>query len=87
VTERSVTHATFTIEREYPASRARVFAAFADIEQKRRWFVGPDDWGPGEHEMDFRVGGRELSRGARRAGRCTDSTGSTRTSSLTNASS
>ena len=63
MTKRSVTHATFTIERTYDASPARVFAAFADSEIKARWFIGPEEWGPDEREMDFRVGGREVSRG------------------------
>jgi uncharacterized protein YndB with AHSA1/START domain len=60
---RSVTHDTFVIERTYPASPARVFAAWADPAIKSRWFGGPDDWGPGEFELDFRIGGREVSRG------------------------
>jgi uncharacterized protein YndB with AHSA1/START domain len=68
VTERNVTHATFTVERVYPAPPARVFAAWADPALKARWFAGPDDWGAGEHELDFRVGGREISRGGPRGG-------------------
>jgi uncharacterized protein YndB with AHSA1/START domain len=64
MTERSVTHATFVIERTYDAPPARVFAAFADPAIKQRWFGGPDDGAPAEYELDFRVGGRELSRGA-----------------------
>jgi uncharacterized protein YndB with AHSA1/START domain len=59
VTDRSVTHATFTLERTYPADTARVFAAWADPAAKARWFGGPD----AEHELDFRVGGREVARG------------------------
>ena len=62
-TKRSVTHATFSIERRYDAPPTRVFAAFADREIKTHWFGGPEAWGPDEHEMDFRVGGRETSRG------------------------
>jgi uncharacterized protein YndB with AHSA1/START domain len=62
MTERSVTHATFVIERTYDASPARVFGAFADPEAKKRWFSGPDEEAT-EHELDFRVGGREISRG------------------------
>jgi uncharacterized protein YndB with AHSA1/START domain len=54
--ERSVHHATFTVERTYQASPARVFAAWADSEAKARWFSKAD-------EFDFRVGGREFSRG------------------------
>jgi uncharacterized protein YndB with AHSA1/START domain len=63
VSQRSVTHATFTLERTYPARPARVFAAWADPAAKQRWFNGPEEWGPDEHELDFRVGGREVSRG------------------------
>jgi len=63
MTTRSVTHDTFVIERSYPASPARVFHAFADPETKKMWFHGPDGWAPDEGEMDFRVGGRETSRG------------------------
>ena len=63
MTERSVTHATFVVERTYDASPARVFAAWADPAAKTRWFKGPEEWGPGAYELDFRVGGREISRG------------------------
>ncbi len=59
MTERSVAHATFSIERVYPASPARVFAAWASQAAKARWFVGPDEWKKSDHELDFRVGGRE----------------------------
>jgi uncharacterized protein YndB with AHSA1/START domain len=62
MTERSVTHSTFTIERTYDAAPARVFAAFADREQKTQWFVGPEEWEQDAFELDFRVGGREMNR-------------------------
>jgi uncharacterized protein YndB with AHSA1/START domain len=55
----SIKHATFTMERTYPASPARVFAAWSDPSTKARWYVGTE----GEHELDFRVGGRETNRG------------------------
>src|SRR6266545_1222189 len=63
MTERSVTHATFVIERTYDASPARVFAAWADPAAKARWFAGPDDWESSGYELDFRVGGRERAAG------------------------
>jgi uncharacterized protein YndB with AHSA1/START domain len=62
VSERSVTHATFVIERTYDTPPARVFAAWAEPEAKARWF-GPDGDG-GDYELDFKVGGRELNRGS-----------------------
>lgn len=62
MSDRSVTHTTFTIERHYDASPARVFAAFADPELKARWFRAPGERDP-EVEFDFRVGGREVNRG------------------------
>jgi uncharacterized protein YndB with AHSA1/START domain len=63
MTERSVIHDTFTIERTYPAAPGRVFAAFASQEAKATWGgtgspePAPDE--PGVSEFDFRVGGRE----------------------------
>jgi uncharacterized protein YndB with AHSA1/START domain len=62
MTERSVTHATFVIERHYPARPARVFAAWADPKIKTRWF-GPPEEGVDEYSLDFRIGGREWSKG------------------------
>ena len=68
MTERSVTHNTFVIERTYDAPVARVFAAFADWEAKKLWFAGPPDWEQGEATMDFRVGGREVNKGGPKGG-------------------
>jgi uncharacterized protein YndB with AHSA1/START domain len=59
MSERSVEHATFVVERKYEASPERAFAAWADQEAKARWFVDSDAY----LELDFRVGGRESSRG------------------------
>jgi uncharacterized protein YndB with AHSA1/START domain len=61
--ERSVEHASFTIERRYHAPPARVFAAWATSEAKARWFGGPEEWQSEPHELDFRVGGHELDVG------------------------
>jgi len=63
MSDRSVTHATFVLERTYDASPARVFAAFANPEAKARWFIGPDNWDKSNHQMDFRIGGHETVSG------------------------
>jgi uncharacterized protein YndB with AHSA1/START domain len=62
MTNRSVTHDTFVIERTLAAKPATVFDAFADPAKKARWFGGPDD-GTSVREFDFRVGGRESING------------------------
>ena len=58
----SVAHGTFTIERRYDASPARVFAAHADPAAFRRWFVEAEGFTIHEWSHDFRVGGRSGGR-------------------------
>lgn len=58
MTDRSVTHATFSLERTYDRPPAETFAAWADPATKARWFTGASG---AEHELDFRVGGREIT--------------------------
>ncbi|WDZ77081.1 SRPBCC family protein [Ensifer adhaerens] len=61
MTDRSVEHASFTIERSFKATPEQVFRAFSEPAAKERWFVSAD--GPvAEFNHDFRVGGRESGR-------------------------
>ena len=63
MTDRSVIHDTFTIERSYRAAPSRVFAAFASAEAKNIWGdtgdLEPADGEAGISEFDFRPDGRE----------------------------
>ena len=67
-TKRSVSHATFSIERTYNASPARVFKAFSDPIAKRRWWGAPEDWTNKKLTLDFRIGGIEVSAGGPKGG-------------------
>lgn len=64
MTEVKVAHATIVVERSFAnIPRAEVFAAWADVEQRKQWDLpGGDDWVVAELAQDFRVGGRERSR-------------------------
>lgn len=56
MSDRFVKHATFVVERTYAASPAKVYQAWSDPEAKAKWFSKADSF-------EFRVGGREFSRG------------------------
>jgi len=56
MSERFVKHGTFVVERTYPATRERVYQAWADLDAKVKWFSKPDIF-------EFRIGGREYSSG------------------------
>jgi uncharacterized protein YndB with AHSA1/START domain len=62
MSQRSVEHASFTIERRYDAPPHRVFAAWADPAAKGRWFAGAEGWESAPLEFDFREGGLEVGR-------------------------
>lgn len=59
--ERSVDHGSFTIERVYPVSPERVFAAYSEMEQKRKWFAEGEGFTLLDYQFDFQVGGREFA--------------------------
>lgn len=53
---------TFTIDRVYPASPARVFSALSDPVKKRRWFAEGEGFTIDSYTLDFKVGGFERTR-------------------------
>jgi len=55
----SVTHHTFSLDRSYDAPLSRVYSAWADPAEKKRWWAGGDE----SLDLDFRIGGREVSQG------------------------
>jgi uncharacterized protein YndB with AHSA1/START domain len=54
----TVNHSSFTLERSFPATPKRVFAAFSDPAKKIRWYA-EGRLEALEFEMDFRVGGHD----------------------------
>ncbi|MBN9658178.1 MAG: SRPBCC family protein [Acidobacteria bacterium] len=60
--DQPVIHSTFVIERRYSKSPEQVFAAFSDVEKKKRWFAVGEHHDIEAFEMDFRVGGAERLR-------------------------
>ena len=63
MTQSTVAHDTFVMERTYSAPVAQTFRAWADPLLKARWFAGSAEALGAAYELDFRVGGREVNRG------------------------
>jgi uncharacterized protein YndB with AHSA1/START domain len=69
VTDRTVQHGSFTIERKLNAPPALVYSAFATEKGKQAWFSGPSEqWMLEDRAFDFRVGGRETLTGKWKSG-------------------
>jgi uncharacterized protein YndB with AHSA1/START domain len=64
----SVTHASFTITRNWKHAPSRVFQAFADQASKDAWFGGGPDWTHVSRSFDFREGGTENASGRWKSG-------------------
>jgi len=63
MTERSTTFGTFTIERSLDAMPEKVFKAFADLDEKSKWFGPPPGGNSFERSFEFEVGGKEHLKG------------------------
>lgn len=60
MTQHSIAHGTFVVEREFPAPPDQVFSAWADPAVKAKWFGSPNPGNPND-VFEFRVGGREYN--------------------------
>jgi uncharacterized protein YndB with AHSA1/START domain len=61
--ERSQIHATFVLERSYPAPGATVWHALSDNAARDEWFSGGDQFAAREKSHEFRVGGHGTEEG------------------------
>lgn len=61
MSEHSIAHGSFTIERVYPHKLEKVFRAYSDAAVKRHWFAEGEGWDIETYDLDFRVGGKESS--------------------------
>jgi uncharacterized protein YndB with AHSA1/START domain len=59
MSSQTIVHNTFVVERTYPVTVERAYAAFADPALKRRWYAARDPHDVETFEQDFRVGGIE----------------------------
>lgn len=59
MTQPSVEHGNFTLERRFHAAPTLVFLAFTDVDMKRRWFADGDGWVTEDYVLDASEGGRE----------------------------
>ena len=63
IIERSQTHATFVVERNYPVPVHAVWHALSDNTARDQWFGGGPQFDVHEKSHDFRVGGRAVEEG------------------------
>src|ERR1700730_12508190 len=61
--ERSQTHATFVIERNYPAPVEAVWHALSDSDARDQWFSTDPQFEASEKSPEFRVGGHGTEEG------------------------
>jgi uncharacterized protein YndB with AHSA1/START domain len=61
--ERTETHATFVLEREYPVALSKVWHALSDNDARAQWFGGGPEFVVLDKAHDFRVGGHGVEDG------------------------
>jgi uncharacterized protein YndB with AHSA1/START domain len=61
--ERSQTHATFVIDRDYPAPIERVWNALSDNDSRQQWFSAGEVFTVSDQSHDFSVGGHGVEEG------------------------
>ena len=61
--QRSETHATFVIERDYPVPLDAVWHALSDETAREKWFGGGSEFDVQSKSHEFRVGGRTTEDG------------------------
>jgi uncharacterized protein YndB with AHSA1/START domain len=61
--ERSETHATFVIERQYPVPASSVWHALSDNDARNQWFGGGAEFEIAHRSHEFRVGGSGVEDG------------------------
>jgi uncharacterized protein YndB with AHSA1/START domain len=61
--ERTETHATFVLEREYPVPLSKVWHALSDNDARAQWFGGGPEFDLIDNSHDFRVGGHGVEDG------------------------
>ncbi|MEZ5957033.1 MAG: SRPBCC domain-containing protein [Hyphomonadaceae bacterium] len=58
----AIAHATIVMERTYSATPQRVFAAWSDVEVRKRWSSPAESIRIEYEAADFREGGKDISR-------------------------
>jgi uncharacterized protein YndB with AHSA1/START domain len=71
MTERSITHGSFSLQRTYDVPREMVFAAFATEAGKAAWFNAGEGYTIVEKAFEFREGGKETLAGRWQSGMVT----------------
>jgi uncharacterized protein YndB with AHSA1/START domain len=68
MTKQKIDHASFTVTRDFKAEPARIYRAHLDKAAKQRWFTAGEGFETFKYEIDARVGGHEVWRGAYQGG-------------------